>query len=81
MSMSQSIHFQFLRSEWSKVYEAAAKAEALANPDPRTACFYSRRALEIAMTWLFECDTSLSRPYKEDLSAFLFEPSFKILVG
>jgi len=80
MSMSQSIHFQFLRSEWSKVYEAAAKAEALANPDPRTACFYSRRALEIAMTWLFECDDSLSRPYKEDLSAFLFEPSFKILV-
>lgn len=76
-----SIHFQFLKTEWSKVYEAAAKAESLAYPDPRTACFYSRRALEIAITWLFECDNSLTQPYKRDLSAFLFEPSFKALVG
>ncbi|NJR50625.1 MAG: hypothetical protein HC780_14700 [Leptolyngbyaceae cyanobacterium CSU_1_3] len=71
-----SIHFEFLKSEWSRVYEAAAKAESLACPDPRTACFYSRRALEIAIAWLFECDNSLTQPYKTDLSAFLFEPSF-----
>ncbi len=76
-----SIHFQFLQTEWSKVHEAAAKAESLAYPDPRTACFYSRRALEMAIAWLFECDSSLIQPYKTDLSAFLFEPSFKALVG
>ena len=81
MSMSQSIHFQFLKTEWPRIYEAATKAEAIAHSDPRTACFYSRRALEIAVNWLFECDNSLSRPYKDDLSAFLFEPSFKALVG
>lgn len=55
-----SIHFQFLQAEWPRVYEAVAKAESLAYPDPRTACFYSRRALEIAVTWLFECDASTS---------------------
>jgi type I restriction enzyme, R subunit len=76
-----SIHFQFLKAEWSKLYEAATKAESLVYPDPRTACFYSRRALELAVAWLFECDRSLSQPYKKDLSAFLFEPSFKVLVG
>lgn len=76
-----SIHFQFLKAEWAKVYEAAAKAESLAYPDPRTACFYSRRALEIAIDWLFEYDTSLIRPYKDDLNACLSEPSFKKLVG
>lgn len=76
-----SIHFQFLKAEWSKLYEAAAKAESSVYPDPRTACFYSRRALELAVTWLFECDRSLYQPYKTDLSAFLFEPSFKALVG
>jgi type I restriction enzyme R subunit len=81
MSMTQSIHFQFLKAEWARLYEAAAKAEALAHSDPRTACFYSRRALEVAVTWLFECDNSLTEPYKKDLSAFLFEPSFKALVG
>ena len=76
-----SIHFQFLRAEWPKLYKAAAKAETLAYPDPRTACFYTRRALEIAVQWLFECDNSLNQPYKDDLSAYLFEPSFKALVG
>lgn len=76
-----SIHFQFLKAEWSKLYEAAAKAESSVYPDPRTACFYSRRALELAVAWLFKCDRSLYQPYKTDLSAFLFEPSFKALVG
>jgi type I restriction enzyme, R subunit len=76
-----SIHFEFLKAEWSKVYESAAKAESLAYPDPRAACFYSRRALELAVEWLFNCDNSLVEPYKKDLSAFLFEPSFKALVG
>jgi type I restriction enzyme, R subunit len=76
-----SIHFQFLKAEWSKVYESAAKAETLAYPDPRAACFYCRRALEIAVNWLYECDRTLTPPYKSDLSACLFEPSFKTLVG
>lgn len=76
-----SIHFQFLKAEWSKLYEAAAKAESLAYPDPRTACFYSRRALELAVNWLFEFDNSLVRPYKDDLHLLLSEPSFRTLVG
>lgn len=81
MSIPKSIHFQFLKDEWAKLHEAAAKAEALVHPDPRTACFYGRRALEIAVTWLFDYETSLTRPYKDDLNAFLSEPSFKRLIG
>jgi type I restriction enzyme R subunit len=72
MSIPQSIHFQFLKAEWPRLHEATAKAESLAYPDPRTACFYSRRALEIAVTWLFDYETNLTPPYKNDLSAFLF---------
>ncbi|MCY6494578.1 DEAD/DEAH box helicase family protein [Leptolyngbya sp. GGD] len=75
------IHFEFLKTEWASVYEAAAKAESLAYPDPRAACFYSRRALELAVTWLFECDDTLTQPYKTELNAFLSEPSFRSLVG
>ena len=33
------------------------------------------------MAWLFRADGSLNSPYKADLSAFLFEPSFKVLTG
>lgn len=39
--------FAFLRGEWPAVCEAAGKAEAAVRADPRTACFYARRALEL----------------------------------
>jgi type I restriction enzyme, R subunit len=76
-----SPHFQHLAAEWPRLHEAATKAETLAHTDPRAACFYSRRALEIAINWLYECDDRLTLPYKTDLSALLFEPSLKQLLG
>jgi type I restriction enzyme, R subunit len=76
-----SSQFQFLNGEWSQISEAAAKAETLAYPDPRAACFYSRRALELTVNWLYSADESLLEPYREDLNARLFEPSFKTLLG
>jgi len=42
-------HFAFLQREWPSVFEAAGKAEAAVHADPRTACFYARRALELAV--------------------------------
>ena len=48
--------FQFLRAEWPDVHEAAAKAGNAVYPDPRTACFYARRALELAVSWVFKYD-------------------------
>ncbi|WP_404976897.1 MULTISPECIES: DEAD/DEAH box helicase family protein [unclassified Acidovorax] len=63
----------------------ARRAEAAAHADPRTACFYARRTLELAVAWLYQAEGgrggSLRMPYKADLSAFLFEPSFQQLVG
>jgi len=74
-------HFTFLQIEWPAIYEAAAKAEAAVHPDPRTACFYARRALELAMAWLYKHDSSLRLPYQDNLSALIHEPTFKALVG
>jgi hypothetical protein len=42
--------FTFLQGEWAAVSEAAAKAEAAVYADPRTVCFYARRALELAVS-------------------------------
>ena len=50
-------------------------------PDPRTACFYARRALEAALRWAFQYDTSLRRPYQDNLSALIHEPTFKATAG
>ena len=78
-------NFAFLQAEWPALYAEATKAEQAALTDPRTACFYARRTLELAVVWLFQAEGGrggrLQMPYKPDLSAFLFEPSFKVLVG
>ena len=73
-------NFSFLQSGWPDLALEATKAERNAAADPRTACFYARRALELALHWLYDVDRTLSRPYKDDLSAMLFEPSFQAVV-
>lgn len=73
--------FAFLEREWSAVFNAAAKAEATVHSDPRTACFYARRALELAVAWAFKHDAALQLPYQDNLSALIHEPSFKQAVG
>lgn len=76
-----SSQFAFLESEFSEVYEAAHRAEALANSDARAACFYARRALELVVNWAYEHDATLQLPYREDLSALIHEPTFRNAVG
>jgi type I restriction enzyme R subunit len=74
-------HFSFLEREWPGVFEAAGKAEAAVHPDPRTACFYARRALELAVAWAYKHDAGLRLPYQDNLSALIHEPSFKQTAG
>lgn len=80
-----SSNFSFLQTQWPALFAEAGKAEHAALNDARTSCFYARRTLELAVIWLFEAEGgrggALKMPYKPDLSAFLFEPSFKVLVG
>lgn len=73
--------FVFLEAEWPPVYEAASKAAAAVHSDPRTACFYTRRALEIAVAWAYKHDSSLHLPYQDNLSALIHEPTFKAVAG
>src|ERR1700730_14346113 len=70
-------NFTFLQSEWSELYESAAKVESLARTDARSCCFYARRSLELAVFWLYEHDASLKKPYDYNLSALIYEPTFK----
>jgi type I restriction enzyme, R subunit len=74
-------HFAFLRREWPEVYDSAGKAEAAVTSDPRTACFYARRALELAVAWAYKHDSQLKLPYQDNLSALIHDPSFKRTAG
>lgn len=73
--------FGFLINEWPALHDSAVKAESLAHADARTACFYARRALELAIAWMYKHDASLRLPYQDNLSALIHEPSFKAAAG
>ncbi len=73
--------FAFLQREWPAVLEAASRAEAAAHADPRSACFYARRTLELAVSWAYKHDASLKLPYQDNLSALIHDPSFRAAAG
>jgi type I restriction enzyme R subunit len=74
-------NFDFVRAGWPEIAVEARKAEGYANGDPRSSLFYARRAVELVVNWLYEADSTLRRPYKDDLAALTYEPTFKSLVG
>ena len=73
-------NFGFLKTEWSELYTSARRVEALALTDPRAACFYARRTLELTVNWLYAHDPTLALPYDDTLSALIHEPTFRKLV-
>ena len=74
-------NFAFLQPEWSFLFEAASKAEGMANTDARASCFYARRTLELAVAWLYTHDKSFRLPYQDNLAALIHEPSFRAVLG
>jgi type I restriction enzyme R subunit len=73
--------FAFMQREWPAEFEACGRAEASVHADPRAACFYARRALELAIAWVFKYDANLKLPYQDNLSALIHEPTFKKAAG
>jgi len=78
---SADSQFEFLRGEWPVLFDPAARAESLVYPDSRSSCFYARRALELAVHWLYKHDSTLRLPYQDHLGALIHEPTFRNLVG
>src|SRR5258708_23283699 len=73
--------FAFLQAEFADIFAHAARAENLAQADPRGAAFYCRLALETGVAWLYRHDRTLKNPYEPSLAAHLAEPSFRTLIG
>ncbi len=74
-------NFTFLQDEWPELHTSARQAEALVAADPRSASFYARRTLELAAQWLYAHDAALTPPYQDHLSALLYEPTFRDILG
>ncbi|MER5768066.1 DEAD/DEAH box helicase family protein [Streptomyces sp. NPDC001985] len=74
-------NFAFLLAPWPALHGEALRAERLAHADPRASCFYARRALELAVHWMYEHDAALTPPHRSDLGALLHDPGLRALAG
>jgi type I restriction enzyme, R subunit len=57
------LNFEFLQegwTEWIHIYKSAMSAIIYSESDPLVACMYARRALEIAVKWMYRNDSKLS---------------------
>ena len=73
-------NFAFIRTEWPEIYRDCARAESYMASDPRSACFYARRAVELLVRHLYEL-IQLPAPYKTDLAALINDAQFTATVG
>ena len=54
--------YALIASQWPELHEEAQKVEQFALSDPRTACFYARRTIELLVEWVYDNDGQLERP-------------------
>ncbi|WP_115018845.1 DEAD/DEAH box helicase family protein [Synechococcus sp. UW140] len=78
---NQQSQYGLIAKEWPELCKEAEQVEAFALNDPRTACFYARRTVELMVEWIYEYDSTLRRPYETNLSSLIHNYDFRELVG
>lgn len=73
-------NFDFIGVEWPQIHADCAKAESHVVSDPRSACFYSRRAIEVLVGYLYALER-LPDAYQSDLSARTNDSAFAGITG
>ncbi len=72
-------NFSFLmdKSEYTLFGPAAMEAEKVFYSAPAMSAIGSRKALELAVKWVYSADPSISMPYRDNLQSLIHEESFK----
>ena len=69
-------NFKFLQADFPALYDDAVEAEQLTFVSPKAAAILCRSTLENAINWLYNHDAKLTRPFKAELSALMYEHCF-----
>ena len=69
-------NFNFLQADFPALYADAVEAEQLTFVSPKAAAILCRSTLENAINWLYSHDAKLTRPFKAELSALMYEHCF-----
>ena len=74
------MNFDFLKEQgdYYKLFaDACIEAEKIFATSPAMCAVGCRKALELAVKWVYAADSSISMPYKDNLASLLHEYSFK----
>ena len=75
-------NFSFLASktEYALFASACVEAEKIFASAPALCAVGCRKALELAVKWVYAADTTMKLPYKDNLQSLIHEPSFRFAV-
>lgn len=75
-------NFDYLlgKSEYASFAEQAVEAEKSIAISPATCAILSRRALELAIRFVFSYDADLTLPYRDNVSSLIHEPTFRRII-
>ena len=72
-------NFEFLKSikEYALFAPAAVEAERVYAAAPAMCAVGCRKALELAVKWVYAADESMQLPYRDNLQSLIHEPGFR----
>ncbi|MEG1015146.1 MAG: DEAD/DEAH box helicase family protein [Clostridia bacterium] len=75
-------NFEYLkaRGEYALFADAAIESEKVYMTAPSMCAVGCRKALELAVKWVYAADNTMVTPYKDNLQALIHEPSFRFAV-
>ena len=75
-------NFEFLKEkkEYALFASAAIEAEKVYASAPAMCAVGCRKALELAVKWVYAADKTMKMPYKDNLQSLIHEPSFRFAV-
>ena len=75
-------NFDFLtgKKEYALFAPAAIEAEKVYVSAPAMCAVGCRKALELAVKWVYSADKTMQMPYKDNLQALIHEPTFRFAV-
>lgn len=76
-------NFKFLQSkkEYKLFASAAIEAEKIYTSAPAMCAVGCRKALELAVKWVYSADKTIKMPYKDNLQSLIHEPTFRFALN
>ena len=75
--MKTNFSFLTTQTEYTLFSSAAVEAEKVFHSSPAMCAVGCRKALELAVKWVYAADNTMQMPYKDNLQSLIHEPPFR----